>query len=78
MKVFDSSVSQSHRKNSNHVSPLTIVIAAAYLLARVAVKDTNLMLPRKDDVTVKEPVSIKKGNPLILDMVGMCKPFLLS
>ena len=46
--------------------------AAGYLLDRIAAKDTVLMLPRRDDPSVKEPVFVKKGSRLILDMVGMC------
>ena len=43
--------------------------AAAYLLVRVALKDTALMLPRRDDPSVKESVALKEGSAVILDMV---------
>ncbi|KAL5483373.1 hypothetical protein ACEPAI_8604 [Sanghuangporus weigelae] len=45
---------------------------AAYLLAEIASKDTTLHLSRRENPDVKEAVPLKKGTPLILDMVGMC------
>lgn len=51
--------------------------AAAYLLGKIASKDTTLSLSRKDNPEVKEIIPIKKGTSITLDMVGMCMSFFL-
>lgn len=51
--------------------------AAAYLLGKIASKDTTLSLSRKDNPEVKEVIPIKKGTSVTLDMVGICMSFLV-
>ena len=49
---------------------LTITLAAAYVMLRIATDDTTLMVPRKDDPSKVDSIPLKKGTEVVLDCVG--------
>lgn len=42
-------------------------------MVRQPTEDTTLRLPRTDDPSIVETVHVKKGTPIVLDSVGLCK-----
>ena len=48
-------------------------VAAAYMMVRIATKDSTLSIPRRDEPAIVEQVVVRKDAALVLDTIGMCK-----